>query len=121
MLSRELLASGHLALKGKSHLCQVCLKFILTPAHQYLHDGQHQRKVHLVINFCLTRGTEMKRSPFLPGTAFVFQCDQSTTSSASSTAGQTQVWRVGDISGCPPALVARTPPLPLAASDLAGC
>lgn len=91
MLRCELLASGHLALKGKSHLCQVCLKFILTPAHQYLHDGQHQRKVHLLINFCLTRGTEMKRSPFLPGTAFVFHRDQSTTGSASSGTGQTQV------------------------------
>lgn len=91
MLRHELLASGHSALKGKSHLCQVCLKFVLTPAHHYLPDGQHQRKVHLVINFCLTRGTEMKRSRFPPGTAFVFQCDQSTTSSASPSTGQTQV------------------------------
>lgn len=72
MLRRELLASGHSALKGMSHLCQVCLKFILTPAHHYLHDGQHQRKVNLVINFCLTQETEMKRSPFFSTHCFCF-------------------------------------------------
>lgn len=133
MLRHELLASGHLTLKSKSHLCQVCLKFILTPAHQYLHDGQHQRKVHLVINFCLTWGTEMKRSPFLPGTAFVSQCDQSTTSLMTPSVGQTQAWNAGDFSGLPPALAAHTQwehtsvwsptpsCLPLAASALAGC
>lgn len=90
MLRRELLASGHSALKGKSHLCQVCLKFILTPAHRYLRDGQHQRKVPLVINFCLTRGTEMKGGPFLPGAAFVFQGDQSSPSPVPSGEGQVQ-------------------------------
>lgn len=108
MLRHELLASGHLTLKGKSHLCQVCLKFILTPAHPYLHDGQHQRKVHLVINFCLTWGTEMKRSPFLPGTAFVSQCDQSTTSPMTPTMGQTQVQSVVVVLGFPPALAAHS-------------
>lgn len=133
MLCHELLASGHLTFKGKSHLCQVCLKFILTPAHQYLHDGQHQRKVNLVINFCLTWGMEMKRSTFLPGTAFVSQCDQSTTSPMTPSVGQTQVWSVGGILGFPPDLAAHTQwdhtlvcsptpsSLPLAASDLAGC
>lgn len=99
MLRRELLASGHSALKGKSHLCQVCLKFILTPAHRYLRDGQHQRKVPLVINFCLTQGTEMKGSPFLPGTAFVFQGDPSSPSPAPSREGQVHIQSVGEILG----------------------
>lgn len=72
MLCRELLASGHLTLKGKSHLCQVCLKFILTPAHQYLHDGQHHRKVHLVINFLPDMGKGNEKEPFSSRYSFCF-------------------------------------------------